>query len=342
MRCYIVIVFLFTGFVAPAQTTGLSYSRQTADTIFRLIQQQSMYRDQVNWDTLTAQFYLRMDTATSAENQFKQFRWLFRQLNDFHSQVFFHNKMYAYHKPLPDGREEELTGTYKLLQSRMGIMEARILTGQYGYICIPGFGNTDPAVMNATIKQWRDTICKKISEPVKGWIIDLRANMGGTMYPMMGSLGFLLGDIRFSGLTDKNKQVEHWWSIRNGDVYFDEMVQTATGPHCKKNQSSAPVVLLTSFYTVSSGEVVVTAFKERPRTLHIGDTTGGLVTGNQWIPVGADAALNLSKGYYTDRTGKEYRSGIAPDIVVKAKENFQNLPEDPKIQAAIRWLKEQR
>lgn len=341
MRCYIVIVFLFTGFVAPAQTTGLSYSRQTADTIFRLIQQQSMYRDQVNWDTLTAQFYRQLDTASSAENQFKQFNWLFRKLNDFHSQVLFHNKVYAYYKPMPDGREEELTATYQLLQPRMGMMEAKIIAGQYGYICIPGFGNTDPAVVNATIRQWRDTICKKISKPVKGWVIDLRTNMGGTMYPMMGALSFLTGDVRFSGLTNTNKQVEHWWSTRNGEIYFDEMVQTAAGPHCKKDQSTAPVVLLTSFYTLSSGEVVVTAFKERPHTLHIGDTTGGLVTGNQWIPVGYDAVLNLSKGYYTDRTGREYRSGIAPDMVIKAKENFQDLLKDQKIQVALKWLKKQ-
>ncbi len=342
MRYSIGIVFFFISCAAIAQADDLAYTRQKADTVFSLIRQQSMYRDKVGWDTLTAQFYLRMDTATSAENQFKQFRWLFRQLNDFHSQVFFNNRSYAYYKPMPDGREEELTATYQLLQPRMGMMEAKIIAEQYGYICIPGFGNSDPAVVNATIKQWRDTICKNISVPVKGWIIDLRANMGGTMYPMMGALSFLIGETRFGGLTNTNKQVEHWWSTRNGDIYFDEMVQTAAGPHCKGNQATAPVVLLTSFYTLSSGEVVVTAIKERPRTFHIGDTTGGLVTGNQWIPVGSDAVLNLSKGYYTDRTGREYQEGIAPDIVIKAKENFQDLLKDEKIQAAIKWLEQQR
>jgi carboxyl-terminal processing protease len=341
-RCILLTGFLFSCAVVSAQQTSLQYSRKKADTIFRLIKEQSMYRSNVGWDTITTQFYQRIDTASTSANQFKAFRWLLRQMNDFHSQVFFENQLYAYYKAMPDGREDELTKTYKQLQPGFGVMQANILQNQYGYICIPGFSGNDAASINNTIKQWRDTICKNINKPVKGWIIDLRANMGGSMYPMMAALSFLIGDIKFTGSTNTNHQVEHWWSIKNGDVFFDNYPGTASGFHCMKEQIKAPVVLLTSFYTVSSGEIVVTAFKQRPRTLQIGDTTGGLVTNNHWMPIGNDAVLNLSKGYYADRKGKEYRAGIPADMVIKADEDFDDLLNDKKVQAAIKWLKKKK
>jgi hypothetical protein len=341
-RCILLTGFVFTCAIVSAQQTSLQYSRQKADTIFRLIKEQSMYRNNVGWDTITTHFYQRIDTATTSANQFKAFRWLLRQMNDFHSQVFFENQLYAYYKPMPDGREDELTKTYQQLQPKFGVMQANILQNQYGYICIPGYNANNDSSINNTIKQWRDTICKNINKPVKGWIIDLRANMGGSMYPMMAALSFLIGDIKFTGSTNTNHQVEHWWSIKKGNIYFDDYQNTSSGIHCMKEQTKAPVVLLTSFYTVSSGEIVVTAFKQRPRTIQIGDTTGGLVTNNHWMPIGNDAVLNLSKGYYADRKRKEYRAGIPADMVIKADENFDDLLNDKKVLAAIQWLKKKK
>ncbi len=343
MSCRIFfLAFIFLSQFASAQQNSLQYSRQKADTIFRLIREQSMYRNNVGWDTITRRFYQQVDTASSSANQFKAFRWLFRQMNDFHSQVFFENQQYAWYKPMPDGREEELTKTYGQLQPRLGRMEARILKDQYGYICIPGFYGNDAASVSNIIKQWRDTICKNINRPVKGWIIDVRANMGGSMYPMIAALSFLIGDIKFAGTSVIGDHAKQWWSIKSGDVYYNTYANTASGAHCMEEQTKAPLVVLTSFYTVSSGEIIVTAFKQRPCTVQIGDTTGGLVTNNQWMPVGNDASLNLSKGYYADRKGKEYRSGLVPDILIKAEENFDNLFSDKKIQAALKWLNKQK
>ncbi|MDZ4807461.1 MAG: hypothetical protein SGI96_04255 [Bacteroidota bacterium] len=59
-------------------------------------------------------------------------------------------------------------------------------------------------------------------------------------------------------------------------------------------------------------------------------------------PIGNDAILNLSKGYYADRRRKEYREGIPADIVIKADENFNDLLNDKKVQAAIQWLKKKK
>lgn len=301
-----------------------------------------MYRQQVGWDTISPQFYKRLDTGSTSHDQFKAFMWLFKQMNDFHSQVYFNGRIYNYYLSMPEGREDELTRTYRSIQPRMNLLEAKVLDNEYGYIAVPGTGSLNDSTINTLARQWRDSICKNINNPVKGWIIDLRANMGGNMYPMMAALSFLIGDSRFAGMTGDDHKPAYWWSIKKGNILFRNSPQTFLPPHCLKSQIKAPVVVLTSFYTVSSGEVVVTAFKGRPATVQIGDTTGGLVTGNQWIPIGNDAVLNLSQGYYADRNGKEYRSGIPPDIPVKAEENFAFPANDKKIQAAIAWLRKQK
>jgi carboxyl-terminal processing protease len=334
------IVFLL--FMPALSQTHLDSSRHMADSIYGMIKQRSVYRENVSWDSIDLQFGKRLDTASTADQQFRAFSWLFRKLNDFHSFVIYKNRSYQYFKPAPQGREADVKYIYEQINLNAGNIKISVLENKYAYILLPAVQMYDSASIQRQSKSWRDSVCKyvKAHKKIKGWVIDLRLNMGGNMYPMLEAISFLLGDVRFAGTADANGKIISWWSLSGGDIYTNSTYRnTYAGKHCLPITSKMPVALLTSLLTVSSGEIVTTAFKQRVKTVQVGDTTGGLVTTNQYIPVNKDAALNISVGYYADRTGRIYKTGIVPDIAVTGGDDFADVSRDKKIQAALKWLR---
>jgi carboxyl-terminal processing protease len=49
----------------------------------------------------------------------------------------------------------------------------------------------------------------------------------------------------------------------------------------------------------------------------------------------------LASGYEEDRNGKIYFQQIDPDIEILGGDNFENLLNDKKIEAAIKWIEKE-
>ncbi|MCU0353550.1 MAG: S41 family peptidase [Cytophagales bacterium] len=301
------------------------------DTVFALVRQHSIYRKTADWDKLYRQFKSYTDTA---KNPFQGFRWLFGQLSDHHSSVRHRGKRYQNSSPTPVGREDVCR--YLRKQERYNSVRIKRF-GDYGYIAIPSVGGDDSDIRQF-VQAFRDSICRVFKPDVKGWIVDVRANGGGNLFPMMAVLEFLLPDGVFGTVRGADNELISQWSLQNGDAYQNGKPETTNGRSCLKKDLSAPVVLLTSPVTVSSGEMVVMAFRGRKNTVVIGDTTGGLVTSNDWMDLSENTVLNISNGYVADRFGNLYKTALVPDIVLAEGYNFENLNQDAHIRQAIQWL----
>ena len=115
------------------------------------------------------------------------------------------------------------------------------------------------------------------------WIIDLRYDGGGDMFPMVEGLATVMvtassGDLRPYG--DQSGV----WKVMNGDFFYDDY--SVALPNGQVPGALPKVAVLTSMYTVSSGEVVAVVFKGRESTRFFGEPTGGLTTANNWSPLG--------------------------------------------------------
>lgn len=97
------------------------------------------------------------------------------------------------------------------------------------------------------------------------------------------------------------------------------------------------VAVVTGIFTASSGEVTALAFKGRPNTIFIGETTYGATTSNiSWpLPFGITCALTSS--YDSDRNGNYYHQ-IIPDIKISKQDNFDDLLLDKNILEAIKFI----
>lgn len=162
-----------------------------------------------------------------------------------------------------------------------------------------------------------------------GWIIDLRGNTGGNMYPMLSGLSPLLPDgeaMRFQPREGEGTAIE---IFPTGAGAGEPSVPIPEGAKV----SGQPVALLQDDMTASSGEAVLTAFRGVEGTRTFGEDSAGYTSGNSIHQLYDGAQMVLTNSVYVDREGTSLEERPIPADEPVA-------PEDAE-QAAAEWLAEQ-
>lgn len=197
-----------------------------------------------------------------------------------------------------------------------------------GYVRVGTFTGTDGDAAFAQATQ--DAIRAADRGNLAGWIVDLRNNGGGNMWPMVAGLGPILGDGTAGGFIDPDG-VRTWWGYRdNASIYEGSPLVTVTSPyHVLK--ANPRVAVLINCWVASSGEAVVIGFRERGNTRSFGTATYGLSTSNDEFALTGGGTLVLCTSTMTDRTGRIYGKAVPPDEEIA----------DPNemVARAIQWLR---
>ena len=205
-----------------------------------------------------------------------------------------------------------------------------LLDGRFGLVRVPGFmGNPDQAAQySATV---RDALTSMdTGSRICGWIVDLRDNTGGNIWPMLNGLDPLLGPGPFGAFRTPAGQLTHW---RRADASISPGVALPDrAPFYALRAADAPVAVLIGPRTGSSGEMTAVAFAGRERARNFGAASAGLSTANVVFPLVDGATLVVTTAYVRDRTGHEYTGPITPDEPVEAQDAEG---------AAVRWLESQ-
>jgi len=175
-----------------------------------------------------------------------------------------------------------------------------------------------------------------------GWVVDLRGNVGGNMWPMLAGIGPLLGEGDHLG-EFFNTDGHSAWRYRDGaasevadDGKESRYPPVAGAPY--KIAGKPHVAVLIDGGTGSSGEAVAIAFRGRPKTRFFGEHTQGASTANDVIELSDGAAMWLTIGVDADRTGKQYIDGFGPDEAIRGAETAVPDGQDAVLQAALQWL----
>lgn len=197
-----------------------------------------------------------------------------------------------------------------------------------GAVAVGAFsGTTEQA--NAYARQIQDTIAARDRDDLIGWIVDLRSNGGGNMWPMIAGLGPILGDGPlgyFIGPTG----AETIWEYRNGSSFSGTLPVTTVSPPYTLKRPAPRVAVLSDNRIASSGEATLIAFIRRPNTRSFGQSTCGLSTANATHPLSDGATLTLTTSLMADRAKTPFGDSIPPDELI----------DDPSrtIQRATEWL----
>jgi carboxyl-terminal processing protease len=323
-------------------SSGQTNVKAILDAVLLKTKETSMYITTVNWDSLQKQVYVKAENAKTIQDLKPAFEILLNGLRDHHGKIL-NAKDYGYIAWFTDNKNRRHVDdrkfdneVWKIVNDTASKFEYKLLKGRIGYLKIVGIpSNAD--VEKESIKI-RESIISLTQQKADKWIIDLRYNAGGNMNPMMAGIAPLVGNGIVGSVVDLKNEKLFDWEIKSSNFIYGGY-QAVTLPDNVKFKTAPKIAVLTSRWTVSSGEIVATSFKGRPNTKFFGETTGGYTTNDGWEVINDAIILVISTGTYCDRTGKVYDVNIPVDTEIPFTVT-KNTEKDNCILAAKKWLTE--
>jgi carboxyl-terminal processing protease len=335
------IFFLFVSLFLHLACFGQSSMQPLLDSVLIRTKETSMYASSVNWDSLQEQVKLKAQNAQSIEDLKPALELLLNGLRDHHGRYFnaIDYSTLAYFTDYENQRHEDLRtfdrDTWKVVNDTALKFEYKALKHKTGYLKIVGIGpNVD---IQSEAERIRNAVCNLSKMKINKWIIDLRYNGGGNMYPMVSGIAPIIGDGTVGKLVTADHDTLFSWTIDQGNFTYD-VPGVIDLPNTPKFKSPPKVAVLTSRWTVSSGEIVATTFKGRPNTRFFGETTGGYTTNTGWDVVNDQIVVVISTGIFCDRNGVVYDTGIPVDVEIPF-EIETDMNKDTCILEALEWLR---
>lgn len=309
------IVLLSFGLTARADDPLDAKKELTA--AIDLLEARHMNSSKMDWPVVQAKALAMLGDATKPEEAYPAIRYVIAQLGEKHTSL-----------RTADEAKALMTGTRvgnvqppdwqmpksNLLDDRIGLLELKAVMGP-------------PATQLAYANAARAALRTFGERQICRYIVDLRSNEGGSMYPMINGVESLLGKPPYGFWQPANGAPESPWMLKAGMVRDEDIPVSETA------QSRAAVAVLIDRRTASSGEMTAIAFKGRPNTRMFGENSAGSLTTNAMAGLPDGASLNISTGWAADRSKRSYRDVIAPDEATPSGQATSY--------AAIAWLKKQ-
>ncbi|WP_171037001.1 S41 family peptidase [Maribacter algarum] len=330
---YILVSFLISNsFNSYAQKLE---TKSTLDKIIEHAENNSLYRKNVDWTSLKNEMYALAKDADSVPQLKPVLDLMLKKMNDSHGRVFHKNQYLSYYTgEKKEHRKNMNSETYNEIQSiQVYKFKATYLEDNIGYVRIIGLPVGDNQKMSNDIQ---NAVCELVEKGAKKWIIDLRFNGGGNMFPMVEGIAPIIGDGIVGGTKGATEDESSIWQIKDGDFYYDEQ-NVAIENKCPITEVQK-IAVLTSVYTASSGEALAVILKHRPKTRFFGNKTLGMTTATDYTQIDSLTAMMISVSYYKDRESNVYRDYVDVDEVVTFKPETA-LNKDEGVNQAIEWLK---
>lgn len=308
------------------------------DNALRRMERFYLRKADVNWPNFRRQAYRRIEGAQTPRETFGAIRATIASLgDDAHNSLVDANWRAEVSSRAPPSTKHPMF--------RLPVITSRLTKDGIAYVSVPWFVSDgwgafyrlqDPEG-RAYARRLREKLLALDEMNPRGWIIDLRMNDGGSMWPMLDGLAPLIGEGRVAALDmpQFNRRVDTW--IVSGNSYSGTPWFAGLGsrrPPLKNGEG--PLAILTGSATASAGEGVLIAFKGRPHTRQFGRPTFGVPTSPASHALGHGVILFITIARQMDRRGRSYDGPIPPDEEIKESGRDDTAPI---VAAATRWIK---
>jgi carboxyl-terminal processing protease len=324
------------------------------DNAIDIMRQHALHGQGVDWEALRAEAFKRAGGAFNPIDTYPAIYWSLVQLGDPGSHLRLPPGLYPDQIALLQQAEKEATNTAPasartettvptaFISRRLP--EGHIVTSQgksFGYVVLPRCSAKDNDGLLLYAADVRRILTDLSSQNPKGWIVDLRGNTGGNMWPMLTGIGPILGDGVVGSFVAADGNIP--WFYQDGKTGTRttaglETVSLTLDDAPVLMTPSAPVAVLVDSSTASSAEAITIAFHGRPDTRFFGTRTAGKSTAVQPFKLDDGAELYLTTAIDADRTGKQFPDGFTPDQVFPSTTVMPPEGSDPVVQAAQTWL----
>lgn len=311
------------------------------DSVYTFIKYNSVWSNTIkDWQPVDAGFKKQISQARTVRDTINCFVKVLEQLNDVHSYFIYRGEYFGHYKPQDSATYARLRPVLRRSQTEKEQFSTTMLPGRIAYVRVPAINAFAADEVNRFAQALHDSVVQYSSQKPKGFIVDLRLNSGGNMYPMLAGLGTLLGNTVIGYETDMNGNEVRKWEIQNGNFVTGSYTATAIRHTGKPVFEKLPVAVLTGPVTGSSGSMTTIAFKQRPHTVFIGEPTAeGYTTSNGYFTYGNTLIFLFATSFVADRNKNSYKYAVPVDILIREEDDFDNLLQDPKVKAALQWFK---
>lgn len=310
----------------PPRSTMPDTVRQYVSAAMTAFRTHSVHRTEVDWLSLEDSVVGRAANAQAPAGTWAALTWALRRV-DPHSFL------------MPP--EQMMTSAGVMVPPAAQPMTRRpvgqLLPGDIALLTVPPHsGRNRPAYVDSLQSQ----IGALDSAGACGWVLDLRENTGGNMWPMLAGVGPLLGAEVVGSMTNSPPDVG--WHYRDGRSWSGGSTPPAdpggwgSAAPRRLSNANAPVALLVGRQTASSGEITLLAFLGRPNVRSFGDSTAGRNSANASVLLRDGATLLVTSAYPRDRLGRRYPLSVGPDELVSSEESAGG---DAPLRHAVAWLR---
>jgi carboxyl-terminal processing protease len=296
-----------------------------------IIEKNSLKAKDIDWQKVKSDSLEMAKDAQTIAHTYSAIVYALRQLNDNHSFLI----------PAKGQRisDYEATGPRQRIPRKA---KSKLISGstgdKIGVLVVREISAGRSALLRYA-KARRDDIDSFRQAGAKGWIVDLRNNLGGSMWPMLLGLGPILGSGKLGSF--ESHQISVPWFYENGEVGVIlkggiRRVKLKIADATADLECFEPIGVLIDEQTASSGEAVAIAFKGRPNTAFFGKRTRGLSTCNDTIRLSDGARMFLTIAVDADRDSHLYEFGVDPDFFTDADKESKS--SDPTLEAATHWV----
>ena len=301
----------------PAGPRGMSpIARSHLTQLLDIMQANSINRNRIDWSAFRQTVEGVTPNAQTIEDLYPRIRTALLLLNDHHSFYQGPDSTYIYSPSLGPCTDP----TPSAVQVPDGI----------GYVKVGSFTGRGPAE-TAFAQSIQDALRAADRRNLTGWIVDLRNNGGGNMWPMIAGLGPILGHGTAGAFVDPDGGITWWGYEDNASVYNGSPLVSVTTPY-RLLRPNPRVAVLTNCGIKSSGEAAVIGFRAMQNARSFGTATYGLSTANEEFALTGGGTLLLCVSTMADRTGRTYGNAVVPDEVI--------TDPDETLRRAIEWLRQ--
>ena len=306
----------------PATNAALSTDAQLElDSAVAIVRRIAYWRDTVSWPRVEADVRAMAGGARSAAETYPAIRELLSRLGDHHSFLM----------PVQQSSQWRAGTLAKNPLPTVKLLDARI-----GYVSVPAYAGGDSAGYRE-YTQGTHALLDGVARSARcGWILDLRQNSGGNMWPMLAGLKPFVGGAALGSFSSSGESGSPWTAGSFVNV---------NPPASLAPLESTTVAVLIGPGTASSGEAVAVAFHGRPRTRFFGQPTKGLANSNSTVRLPDGATMNVMSAIDVDRNGQRFGGKIVPDETVDGTVSAAMMLgtiDDPVVKAATQWMSCQR
>ncbi len=280
----------------------------------------SINQKMIDWDVFKREVYQKASNALTPRDTYEAIKFAISLLGDQHS--FFLRPEQIDFLETQENRE------------MVDRIRSTLIDDHIGYLQVPSCHCLSEQTLKSYALSLQNEIAALDQYALDKWIVDLRGNSGGHMWPMVLGLRPLIHAEIFGFFSDGSGEFSAWrfddLSVKNQDF---ELCSLDSSSYELKHPTPK-IAILVDQETASSGEMTAIAFLGQDQTKVFGQKTGGYTSANELIRLSDGAAILLATTYSADRLGRIYRDGITPDKIIEEKTTT--------LQKAVEWLEEEK